>query len=173
MKKNLMKNIYLSLIIISGLFLLLLFCGCSIISNLTGSINQGNTVTADSTPKIKIDENELRNIEGTVTTIEMQLDTSDEANVSEDKIRDPFMPFFAINNSSGSQSQKNKLTVEKIYSEAGVFFVEINFNDSIYKLKLDDEFAKIYQIRAINVDSIVLLKGDEIITLFINEAYYD
>jgi len=50
---------------------------------------------------------------------------------------------------------------------------EIGLDISSNKLKLNDLFGKIYQIKAINADSVVLLKGDEIITLFVNEIYYD
>ena len=50
---------------------------------------------------------------------------------------------------------------------------EIGLDISSNKLKLNDLFGKIYQIKAINAASVVLLKGDEIITLFINEIYYD
>ncbi len=38
---------------------------------------------------------------------------------------------------------------------------------------VNNKVGKIYQVKAINADSVVLLKGDEIITLFINEVYYD
>jgi hypothetical protein len=66
-------------------------------------------------------------------------------------------------------------------SESGKSFCLVYFGQEVSiiefadenELKLDDLFGKIYQVKAINADSVVLLKGDEIITLFINEVYYD
>jgi hypothetical protein len=66
-------------------------------------------------------------------------------------------------------------------SESGKSFCLVYFGQEVSiiefadenELKLDDLFGKIYQVKTINADSVVLLKGDEIITLFINEVYYD
>ncbi|MHB1376822.1 MAG: hypothetical protein ACYCXB_05265 [Candidatus Humimicrobiaceae bacterium] len=127
---------------------------------------------SSDTVKINLDENELKSLEITNQTIEEKIDTTNEIKISSEGIRDPFLPFF-MNSDSENKNQKNMLVVERIYSESSIFFVEINLNDAVYKLKIDDLFGKIYQIKAINADSVVLLKGDEIITLFVNEIYYD
>lgn len=135
-----------------------------------------NVVLDDEIPsdiaRINIDENELKRLEITNQTFEEKIDTSSEINFSSSDIRDPFLPFF-MNLQPDGDKQKNMLTVAGIYSEGNVFFVEIDLNDAVYKLKTSDLFGKIYQVKVINADSVVLLKGDEIITLFINEIYYD
>jgi hypothetical protein len=160
--------IFLLIVIIS--FLLFGLSSCSI-STLLGNLSFNDSTSYDIV-KINLDENELKSLEITNQTIEEKIDTPSKINVSSEEIRDPFMPFF-MNSKAKNENQKNMLTVERIYSESGIFFVEINLNSAVYKLKLDDLFGKIYQVKAINADSVVLLKGDEIITLFINEVYYD
>ena len=144
--------------------------GCSL-ANLFDNFNFIDSTSSDIV-RINLDENELKSLEITNQTIEEKIDTSNEIKVSSEGIRDPFMPFF-LNSNTENENQKNMLTVERIYSESSIFFVEINLNDAVYKLKIDDLFGKIYQVKAINADSVVLLKGDEIITLFVNEIYYD
>lgn len=99
-----------------------------------------------------------------------KMDSIDEVQLSE-KTRNPFKPFFV--EKSDSQDFSNQLILVNIYSIDKIFYIEIEVNGSIYKLKKDDQFARIYQVLSINEDSIVLLKGDELITLYMNEIYYD
>lgn len=171
MKKNskIKSLLFIFLLIIVSLLLFGL-SSCSITA-LLDNLNFDDSASSDIM-KINLDENELKSLEMTNQTIEEKIDTSSEISVSSEEIRDPFMPFF-MNTKAENENQKNMLTVERIYSESSIFFVEINLNDAVYKLKTDDLFGKIYQVKAINADSVVLLKGDEIITLFINEIYYD
>jgi len=170
MKKN--KKIKLILLILITVFVFLLFnlSGCSLAA-LFDNTNFQDSVSLDIS-SINLDENELKSLEITNQTIEEKIDTPNKISFSSIEIRDPFLPFF-MNSNSEVEEQENMLTVEKIYSENNIFFVEINFNDAVYKLKTEDLFSKIYQVKAINADSVVLLKGEEIITLFINEIYYD
>ena len=164
------KLIILIFLLTTAFILLFGLSSCSI-TTLLDNFNIIDSASSD-TVKINLDENELKSLEITNQTIEEKIDTVSEIKISSEGIRDPFLPFF-MNSDSENKNQKNMLVVERIYSESSVFFVEINLNEAVYKLKLDDLFGKIYQIKAINADSVVLLKGDEIITLFVNEIYYD
>jgi hypothetical protein len=171
-----MKKVFkIKLVLVIFLFIVYIVAAFSIsscsVATLLNNFSTKQSASSD-TVKIKLDENELRNLEISNQTIEEKIDTSNEVKISSEGLRDPFLPFF-MNSESENKNQKNKLIVEKIYSESNIFYVEINLNDAVYKLKLDDLFGKIYQVKAINADSIVLLKGDEIITIFINEIYYD
>jgi len=165
------KNSKLIFILLSVVIVLILLLSSCSFAQLFNNFTADESISGDI-EKINLDENEIKSLKITDKTVEEMIDTSNEIKISSDKIRDPFMPFF-LNPELDSKSQKNKLTVEKIYSQDEIFYTEINLNDSIYKLKKDDLFGKIYQVKAINADSIVLLKGDEIITIYINEIYYD
>lgn len=169
-----MKKIKINLsylVIIGVLIIIILSGGCTFIGRFSNNLIINDTIPSEIA-KIQIDENELKNLDITNKTLNEKIDTSNEIKITADKLRDPFMPFY-LNNQQGSETQKNKLFVEKIYSENEIFYAEINFNDAVYKLKKDDLFGKIYQVKAINADSVVLLKGDELITIYINEIYYD
>jgi len=173
MKNKRRKNLKLFLllpVIVAVLILFPLLSSCSF-GQLFYNFVADESISADI-EKINLDENEIKSLKISDKTAEEMIDTSNEIKISSDKLRDPFMPFY-FNPDSDGRSQKNKLSVEKIYSQDGIFYTEINLNDSVYKLKKDDLFGKIYQVKAINADSIVLLKGDEIITIYINEIYYD
>ena len=50
---------------------------------------------------------------------------------------------------------------------------ELSLNEFQYLLREGDTFNIIYQVQSINEDSVVLLKGDVIITLYIDEIKYD
>ena len=65
------------------------------------------------------------------------------------------------------------MKLENIYTKDGDEYAEISLNEFQYLLKEGDIFDVIYQIQSINPDSVALLKGDEIITLFIDEIKYD
>ena len=52
-------------------------------------------------------------------------------------------------------------------------YAEIKFNEFSYKLVETDVFAEIYKVQAINENSVVLLKGDEIITIFLDQLILD
>ena len=63
--------------------------------------------------------------------------------------------------------------LEDIYTKDGDSFAEVKLNDFTYLLTIGDIFLEIYQIHAINDTSVVILKGDEVLTLFIGEMAYD
>ena len=69
--------------------------------------------------------------------------------------------------------KKNIIELKKILNENGEKFVELRFNDFLYLLTEGDIFADFYSVKEIKSDSVVLLKNNEIITIFINEILYD
>ena len=169
MKKICNIKLILIIFLLTAAFIFLFGLSSCTITTLLDNFKIIDSVSSD-TIKINLDENELRSLEITNQTIEEKIDTVSEIKISSEGIRDPFLPFF-MNSDSESKNQKNLLVVERIYSESSIFYVEINLNEAVYKLKLEDLFGKIYHVKAINADSVVLLKGDEIITLFFNETY--
>ena len=71
------------------------------------------------------------------------------------------------------KKNKNIFELERIYIEDGIEYAELSFNDYPYLLKEGDPLAYIYSVQAINDTSIVLLKGDDILTVFIDSVVYD
>ena len=121
-------------------------------------------------PHVEIDEDEINSIIIVDEEMKKSYDIETDISLPEIESKDPFKPFY-IND---EEEEKNVLILKKIYSEDGTNYAEINFNDYLYKLKEDDVFGNNnYQVKVINPTSVVLLKGDEIITVFINQIYYD
>lgn len=83
-------------------------------------------------------------------------------------VRDPFKPFYIKDE---EEEKKNILKLEKIYTRDGIEYAELSINDHSYLLK--DTFYDIYLVQAINDTSVVLLKGDEYLTVFIDTVTYD
>ena len=50
---------------------------------------------------------------------------------------------------------------------------KIKFNDHTYILTALDTFYDVYMIQSINETSVIILKGDEVLTLFIDEMVQD
>ncbi len=162
------KNILKIAITIISLIMAVIFTGCRNFSFFESAISD-----ADLKTKIKIEDtdiNALNTQEILKGDINEKIESSDEIIFTEE-IRNPFMPFYM--KSQDEQTVTNQLALEKIYSDDENIYAEIDINGSTYKLKLGDQFAKIYQVQAINESSIVLLKGDELITIYMNEIYYD
>jgi len=165
-----LKLIIFILLLSAVLILTVALSSCSILT-LLDNFNFADSYLLNTT-KITLDENELNSLEITNQTSEEKIDVTSEASISNAGLRDPFKPF-STNSNKVNEDESNMLVAKKIYSESGIFYVEISFNESVYKLKIDDLFGKIYQVKAINADSVVLLRGDEVLTLFINEIYND
>lgn len=162
------NNILKSFLYLASFVILFSLTGCLSIPLFDSEINDAQLKT-----EIKIeelDESSFDDQEILKENISEKIDSYEEIKFTEE-IRDPFKPFFL--KSSEEQGIQNQLILEKIYSDNENLYVEINFNSSTYKLKQGDQFAKIYQVNVINEDSIVLLKGDELITIYMNEIYYD
>jgi len=150
--------------IAASIFLILSSAGCSM-----GGLISGNYTDEDieSLPDIDIDEREVELIEN----IDEKMETSYEmetAILSSDEVKDPFKPYYLT-----EEEKENMLMLEKIYSEDGVWYTEIKFNEFLYKLTEGDIFANVYKLQAINENSVVLLKGDEIITISLGQLLYD
>ncbi len=119
-------------------------------------------------PNILIEERKIADIE----KIEEEIGGTYEietGKLEEQNINDPFKPYYLVE----IEEAENVIRLDAIYSEEGIEYAEIKFNEYVYKLKEEDIFAENYQVKAINENSVVLLKGDEIITLFLNQIYYD
>jgi hypothetical protein len=162
------NNILKSFLYLASFVILFSLTGCLSIPLFDSEINDAQLKT-----EIKIeelDESSFDDQEILKENISEKIDSYEEIKFTEE-IRDPFKPFFL--KSSEEQGIQNQLILEKIYSDNENLYVEINFNSSTYKLKQGDQFAKIYQVNVINEDSIVLLKGDELITIYMNEIFYD
>jgi len=88
----------------------------------------------------------------------------------DDSVRDPFKPFYI---KDGEEEEKNVFELVIIYSEGGVEYADLFLNGYNYLLKEGDTLSDIYLVLAINENSVVLLKGDDIVTVFINIVAYD
>ena len=121
-------------------------------------------------PQIDIDEKEISGIGKVDIEIKKSYDPEEEINLMDDSVRDPFKPFYI---KDGEEDEKNILKLEKIYTRNGIEYAELSLNDYSYLLKEGDTFYDIYLVQAINDTSVVLLKGDDIVTVFIDTVIYD
>ena len=121
-------------------------------------------------PQIDIDEKEISGIGKVDVEIKKSYDIEEEINLIDDSVRDPFKPFYI---KDGEEEEKNMLKLEKIYTMDGIEYAELSLNDYSYLLKEGDPLLDIYLVQAINETSVVLLKGDDIVTVFIDIAVYD
>ena len=121
-------------------------------------------------PQVEINEKEISEIGKVDTEIKKSYDPEEELNLIDDSVRDPFKPFYI---KEEQEEKKNMLELKKIYKEGGIEYVDLSLNDYLYKLKEGDIFSDIYLIHAINPDSVVLLKGDDILYVFMGTVVYD
>ncbi|MBE3089402.1 MAG: hypothetical protein IMZ41_03870 [Actinobacteria bacterium] len=121
-------------------------------------------------PQIDIDEKEISGIGKVDIEIKKSYDIEEEINLIDDSVRDPFKPFYI---KDGEEEEKNMLKLEKIYTMDGIEYAELSLNDYSYLLKEGDPLLDIYLVQAINETSVVLLKGDDIVTVFIDVVVYD
>lgn len=121
-------------------------------------------------PQIDIDEKEISGIGKVDIEIKKSYDPEEEINLMDDSVRDPFKPFYI---KDGEEEEKNMLKLERIYTEDGIEYAELSLNDYLYQLKEGDTLSDIYLVQAINDTSVVLLKGDDIVTVFIGAVVYD
>ncbi len=169
MKTN--KKIFFGIKIIIILIVLLIipiFSGCSI----NAMINE--TYAGVSSPglrDINIDEMEVESIRSLSQEMEKSYDINQSISTIADELNDPFKSFYAEEEEDAAD--KNILILENIYTEDGYSYCEIKFNDYTHILAVDDVFNNIYKIQSINEASVIILKGDEILTLFIGEMLHD
>lgn len=166
--KNIKKLAVIFVAVISCLAVVPYISGCSVYNIIKESFT-GEEESLEL-PEVKIDEKEIEEIGKSDTGIKKSYDVEGEINLVDESIRDPFKPFYI---QDGEEEEKNVLKLERIYSKDGVEYAEINLNDHTYILKEGDPLSDVYLIQVINVNSVVLLKGDNILTLFIDEVKYD
>ena len=119
---------------------------------------------------IKIDEKEVESIVVLEEKMEQSYDVSKGISNIADELEDPFKPFYIVEEDN---TQKNILMLVDITIDEDIIYSEIKFNDYTYFYTEGDIFAEIYQIQSINDTSVVILKGDELLTLHIGEMVYD
>lgn len=168
-KINIKKIILSSAAVLFILCILQFASGCSVSTLIEESYQKEGT--PGKLPSIKIDEREIESISASDRKMKKDYEFETDISIVEDSIRDPFEPFYI---DKEELEEKNVLILEKIYREDDVSYAEINFNNIVYKLKKQDVFGNNnYRVEAINPTSVVLLKGDEIITIFIDQISYD
>jgi len=141
--------------------------GCSL-NNMVRSTYENNASL--TLRDIDIDEKEVESINTLGSEMEKSYDISKEISSIADELENPFKPFYY---SEETEEVKNIIILENIYLKDGSKSCEIKFNDHIYILVELDSFYDIYMVQSINETSVVLLKGDEVLTLFIGEMVQD
>lgn len=168
-KVNIKKIAALAAAVLFALCMLSSVSGCSVRALIEESYQK--EALPDKVPYIKIDEREIESISTGDVEMKKNYEFETDISIAEDSIRDPFEPFYI---DKEELEEKNVLILEKIYREDEVSYAEINFNNITYKQKKGDVFGNNnYRVEAINPTSVVLLKGDEIITIFIDQIFYD
>ena len=166
--KKIRRPIVIFIAVISCMAVLPYISGCSVYNIIKESYTgEGETLELQ---EVEIDEEEIQEIGKSDINIRKSYDVEGEINLADESARDPFKPFYIKDE---EEEEKNVLRLEKIYTKDQVEYAEINLNDYTYKIKEGDPLSDIYLVQAINVDSVVLLKGDEIINISIDEIIYD
>jgi hypothetical protein len=161
-----LKYLIALLILLAVMVLVLSSCSISNIVNETYSSGDESLKLRD----IKIDDKEVESITVLEGEMEKSYDISKGISTIADELEDPFEPFFITDEDN---TEKNIFLLEDIGSEEGISFSEIKFNDFTYRLSEGDIFLEIYKIQSINNTSVIILKGDEVLTLHIGEMIYD
>jgi len=166
MKRNVSKILLIAVIALGGL----IFASCSLNTIVKESYLEGGDIL--EAPDLGIDEEELKSIEVQNSDLNETFDT-DVMVISSDEIRDPFRPFYMNDEEEANILVLNNIYSVKSASDELVDYVELTFNDTVYNLKEEDVFQEVYQVQVINSDSVVLLVGDEYLTLYLNEMTMD
>ncbi|MDD3819649.1 MAG: hypothetical protein PHG41_07450 [Actinomycetota bacterium] len=166
--KNIKKQIMASVTVLSCLFIMTLISGCTIF----GLIKESFTGKPEMpvVPDIEIDDEEIDEIKKGDAERRKTYDIENEIILVDESLRNPFKPFYIQDE---EEEEKNILRLDNIYTLDGVEYIEINLNNYNYKLKEGDTLSSTYLVQAINVNSAVLLKGDEILTLILDTPVYD
>jgi hypothetical protein len=141
--------------------------GCSLNNLMRTTYDSGTTLTLRD---IDIDEKEAESIKTLGNEMEKSYDISQEISSIADELDNPFEPFYFEEETDGV---KNILVLENIFYKDETEYCEIKFNDHTYILTLLDTFQDVYMIKSINESSVIILKGDEVLTLFIGEMVHD
>lgn len=148
----------------------LIFSGSCMINSMAEEAFTGTEGDGLEIRDVNIDEKEVESIQLQENEMEKSYDISQDISSIADELENPYEPFYITEE---EEAEKNIIIIENIYSEDGVFYTELKFNDFVYLLTVDDIFLDVYSVMAINETSVVLLKGDEIINLLIGEIFYD
>jgi len=165
------KKIFFRIIFISALLILLIMPG-SVACSIDAMVNETYTGTSSLKVRdIRIDEMEVESIGILDVKMENSYDVSQQSISSiADELNNPFKPFYTEDEDS---VEKNILILEGIHTEGDDSYCDLRFNDSMYLLTAKQVFNEIYMIQAINETSVSILKGDEVLTLFIGDMLRD
>jgi len=166
--KKIVKLLIILIAIISCIVMVFYISGCSVYRIIKESY-MGEEESLELT-ETEIDEMEIKEIGKGDIDIKKSYDIEGEINLVDESARDPFKPFY-IQDEEGEE--KNVLRLESIYTKDGVEYAEISLNDHLYKLKEGYPLSDSYIVQAINSNSVVLLKGDDLLTIFLDEIVYD
>jgi hypothetical protein len=119
---------------------------------------------------IDIDESEVESIKALEAEMEKGYDVKTEISSIADELNNPFEPFYI---GQEDEDETNILILKSIYFEDGAGYCELKFNDFTYLLMVGDVFNETYMVQSINESSVIILKGDEILTLLIDEMIQD
>jgi len=147
------------LFIISALF----FAGCSLDQLVRTTYDSSSSLTLRD---VEIDEKEVESIRTASTELQNDYDISQGISTIADQLENPFEPFYY---EEQTDEIKNIFILENIYFENDLEYCEIKINDYTYVLAETDTFLDNYMVQSINESSVIILKGDEILTLFIGE----
>jgi len=156
-------------------FISLLFCavmitcisGCSIFGSIKGAFS--GEEDSIEVPEIEIDDGEIKEISGSEENIKKSYVIENEISLIDASARNPFKPFYI----KEEEEEENILTLKGISRKDGMEYAELDFNGYTYNLRETETISDIYLVQAINIDSVALLKGDEIVTLYIGIPVYD
>jgi uncharacterized membrane protein len=155
------------IIVTAAAVFLLLGTGCTINDMIMTAYNDSSSLTMRN---IDIDDKEVESIKTVSSEMEKSYDISKEISTIADELENPFKPFYLHEN---TEVIKNILILENIYTEGSIEYCELKLNDYKYILTEQDTFHDIYMIQSINDTTVIVLKGDEILTLFIGEMVHD
>ena len=166
------KKIYVSIAASILLFIIVIISsGCSIQGIIEETYMSQDYIK--EVPYVDIDEDEIKRMAYADGEMKESYEADESIILEEEDIRNIFEPFYLEDEKEDAEEKKDLLRLDKIYSENEVNYTELKLNDYLYRLKEGDIFGTIYQVQVINSTSVVLLKGDEIITIFIGEVYYN
>lgn len=167
-KNKIIEIIVIFLVAIFYIAAVIFIFGCSACAILEEAyMNEENGIEL---PQVEIDEKEISEIGKVDIEGEKSYDIEEEFNLIDESVRDPFKPFYIKDE---QEEKKNMFKLEKIYTMDGIEYVDLSLNDYLYQLKEGDILSDIYLVHAINPDSVVLLKGDDILYIFMGTVKYD
>src|SRR4030042_1640234 len=166
--KKIVKLVVILIVIISCMAMVPYISGCSVYRIIKESyIGEEESLEL---PETEVDEAEIKEIGKGDIDIKKSYDIEGEINLVDESARDPFKPFYLQDE---EEEEKNVLKLESIYTKDGIEYAEISLNDYPYKLKEGEPLSDSYLVQVINSNSVVLLKGDDILNIFMDEIIYD